>query len=144
MYNQKGFAMVEVLISIVIIAIGLLGVAAMQTGAMTGNLSANDVVYATQLAEEMIDRIRANSGDTPDIYNSIDTNSTCGGSDPSLGDCTQWQTRVQASGLRNARGQVTVTTNSPLNKSATITVTVTWGIITRTVTFTTVMETFIT
>lgn len=143
--NKSGFTLLEVLISIVILSIGLLTMANMQTTAMTGNTSARDMTIAVQLAEEMVDRIRVNAGDTPGIYNGIDTSGACGGADPALGDCTQWQARLAASGLSNATGTVNIVTNNPINKATTITVQVTWGtVLNRTVTFTSIMETWLT
>lgn len=146
--NNKGFTLLEVLVAIVVVAIGLLAVAGMQTTALTANASGKDATMAIQLAEEMVDRIRINGGTTPGIYTNIDTNNNCVGlADPALGDCIQWRDRLQSStsGLTNARGQVIVTANSPINNTALITVTVTWGIIrTRSVTFTTIKETLAT
>lgn len=143
--NQKGFTLLEVLVAIVILSIGLLGAAAMQTTAITGNASAMNRTYALGLAEEMVDRVRVNAGNTPNIYDGINTSGACGGSEPALGDCTQWQARLQASALPNAFGRVAVTMDSPISKTATITVIVTWGIgATGSVTFTTIMETWLT
>ena len=146
--NNQGFTLLEVLVAIVIVSIGLLAVAGMQTTAITANASAKDATIAIQMAEEMVDRIRVNAGDTPGIYNNIDTNNNCAGlTDPALGDCTQWRARlIDASlGLSGARGTITVTDDSPISKAATITVTITWGsITTRSITFTTIMETWLT
>ncbi|MDP2681567.1 MAG: type IV pilus modification protein PilV [Deltaproteobacteria bacterium] len=145
MLNQKGFTLLEVLIAIVILSIGLLGVAAMQTTAILGNTSAMNRSRAIGLAEEMADRVRVNAGSTPNIYDAIDTSGVCGGSEPALGDCTQWQARLQASALPNAFGTVAVTMDSPIPKAATITITVTWGIgATGSATITTIMETWLT
>jgi len=148
MMNQKGFTLLEVLAAIVIVSIGLLAVAGMQTTAITANASAKDATIAIQMAEEMIDRIRVNAGDTPEIYTNIDTNNNCAGlTDPALGDCTQWRARlIDASlGLSGARGTITVTDDSPISKTATVTVTITWGAIsTRSITYTTIMETWLT
>ena len=142
--NNKGFTLIEVLVAIVIVSIGLLAVAGMQNTAIYGNASSRDATYAIQLAEEMVDRIRVNAGDTPEIYDNI-TTTICAGSDPALGDCTQWQSRLQTSGLSSATGEVDVVTNVPISETATITVTVTWGSITsRSVTVTTILETWLT
>ena len=143
--NKKGFTLLEVLVAIVIVSIGLLAAAAMQTTAITGNTSAMNRTYALGLAEEMVDRVRVNAGNTPIIYSGINTSGVCGGSEPALGDCTQWQARLQASALPNAFGTVAVQMDSPIPKAATITVTVTWGIgATGSATFTTIMETWLT
>ena len=58
--KPNGFTLVEVLVSMVILAIGLLGMAAMQATTLKSNLSAYQRSQATQLAYEMADRIRAN------------------------------------------------------------------------------------
>lgn len=151
-FNQKGFTLVEVLVAVAIVSVGLLAVASMQSTAIKGNTSARDATIAVQLAEEMIDRIRANAGDAPGDYNGIDTNNNCttpaGLADPVLGDCTQWRARLLDTtglGLPGARGTVTVTDSSPIAKTAAITVTITWGTFgARTITFSTVMETWLT
>jgi len=132
--NNKGFTLIEVLISVFLLSVGLLAVAAMQTIAMTGSSSSNNTTLSTQLAEEMVDRIRVNGGYTPNIYNSLDTGNCTGLIDPALGDCTQWRDRLQNSGLPGATGTVAVVPDSPLPRgatgfgTATVTVTVTWGI----------------
>ncbi len=56
-----GFTLIEVLISMVILAIGLLGLAAMQTISLRDNQDAHYYQQATLLAYEMQDRIRANN-----------------------------------------------------------------------------------
>ncbi len=60
---QKGFTLIEVLISMVVLAGGLLGLAAMQTTGLKNNLSAYQRSQATQLAYDMADRMRANVAD---------------------------------------------------------------------------------
>jgi len=143
--NQKGFTLLEVLVAIVVLSLGLLGAAAMQTTAIVGNTSAMNRTKAIGLAEEMVDRIRVNAGSTPNIYDGINTSGACGGAEPALGDCTQWQARLQASWLPNAFGTVAVTMDSPIPKTATITITVTWGIgATGSATLTTTLETWLT
>lgn len=57
---QKGFTLIEVLIATVILAGGLLGLAALQTTGLKNNLRAYQRSQATQLAYDMADRMRAN------------------------------------------------------------------------------------
>ncbi len=143
--GEEGFTLLEVLIALVIVSVGLVAAAGMQSSAIFGNAFAKDTSLAVQLVEEMVERIRINGRDDPTVYNGIDTSGTCSGTDPALGDCTQWQSRIQNSGLASAFGTVTVTNNSPINKTATVSVTLTWGNVrTRTVTFVTVIDTWIT
>jgi type IV pilus assembly protein PilV len=58
--RTRGFSLIEVLITILIFAIGLLGLAALQAVSMRSNQSANFRTQATALAYMMIDRMRAN------------------------------------------------------------------------------------
>jgi type IV pilus assembly protein PilV len=55
-----GFTMLEVLISIVVIAFGLLGVAGLQAFALKNSQSASFRSVATVLATDLVDRMRAN------------------------------------------------------------------------------------
>ncbi len=145
MRRQDGFTLIEVLIAVVLIAVGLLAVAGMQTTAIRGNSFARDTTLGTQLAEEMIERIRVNALTTPENYDGIDTAGACAGSDPALGDCQQWTAALVASGLPAIRGTVAVNVTDPaMPKASTVTVAVSWGVgLTRTVTFTTILETWL-
>lgn len=68
--RNDGFAMLEVLITIVVIAIGLLGLAGLQATGLRNNHSAHLRSVATQLASDMADRMRANmAGFNADEYN---------------------------------------------------------------------------
>jgi type IV pilus assembly protein PilV len=68
--GASGFTMLEVLISIIVIAFGLLGVAGLQAFALKNSQSASMRSVATVLATDMIDRIKANSkGATDGFYN---------------------------------------------------------------------------
>jgi type IV pilus assembly protein PilV len=63
-FDSRGFTLIEVLISMVILAIGLLGLAAMQAMSLRDNQDAYYYQQATLLAYEMQDRIRGNSNIT--------------------------------------------------------------------------------
>jgi type IV pilus assembly protein PilV len=58
--QNKGFSLMEVLIAMLILGVGLLGVAALQTVALKTNHSAYQRTQATFLAYDMMDRMRAN------------------------------------------------------------------------------------
>lgn len=58
--NQSGFTLLEVLITLVILAIGLLGLAGLQATGLKNNHSAYMRSQATQLAYDIADRMRAN------------------------------------------------------------------------------------
>lgn len=55
-----GFTLIEALVAALVLGIGLLGLAGIQTVGLRGNLSAVQRSMATQLADEIIDRMRAN------------------------------------------------------------------------------------
>lgn len=58
--RAAGFTLMEVLVTVVILSIGLLGVAGLQFGSLRGNQSALQSSIAAALAAEGADRIRAN------------------------------------------------------------------------------------
>jgi len=58
--RQDGFTLLEVLIAVVILSIGLLGVAGMQAVSLKNNHAAYTKTLATNLASDIAERIRAN------------------------------------------------------------------------------------
>ncbi len=58
--RQNGFTLVEVLVATIVLAVGLLGLAALQAGNLKNNQSAYFRSQATQLAYDIADRMRAN------------------------------------------------------------------------------------
>lgn len=68
--RQSGFTLIEVLIALLVLAIGLLGLAGLQTTGLHSNHSANLRTQATLLAYDLADRTRANrSGYLGGFYN---------------------------------------------------------------------------
>lgn len=59
--KNQGFTLIEALISVVVLAIGLLGLAGLQAASISNNQSAYNRSQATQLAYDIADRIRANA-----------------------------------------------------------------------------------
>lgn len=58
--RQSGFSMIEVLIALIVLAIGLLGFALLQTMNMRFTQSANYRTQATNLAYDLLDQMRTN------------------------------------------------------------------------------------
>ena len=60
MNKNTGFTLIEVLIAMIILAVGLLGLAGLQATSLRNNQSAYNRSVATQLAYDIADRMRAN------------------------------------------------------------------------------------
>ena len=59
--NQQGVGMVEVLVALVLLAIGVLGFTALQLRAVDATIEANNRIQAMNLARDLSERIRANN-----------------------------------------------------------------------------------
>lgn len=113
-----GFTMLEVLISIVVIAFGLLGIAGLQAFAIKNNQSASLRLTASTLANDMVDRMKTNyvgvsNGDynkpsTTDYGTAVASCLTPSGCTPqqlAQNDLNEWSVKVAAV-LPNGRGIV--------------------------------------
>lgn len=58
--NQNGFSMIEVLVSLIIIGVGMLGLSGLQIASMKGANNAHSRTTASMLVAEIADRMRAN------------------------------------------------------------------------------------
>lgn len=58
--RQRGFTLIEIMVAVIILSIGLLGLAALQTTGLRNNHSAYYRSQATFLAYDIADRMRAN------------------------------------------------------------------------------------
>lgn len=83
--RQGGIGLVEVLIAVLILAIGLLGLASMQTNGMrmtNGSMSRSQAVF---LANDIVERARANRTNRADYALAPDAGGNVGACDLSLG-----------------------------------------------------------
>ncbi len=60
-YAHLGFTLIEVLVALLVLSIGLLGLAALQNTALQFNTDSYQRTQATLLAYDILDRMRANS-----------------------------------------------------------------------------------
>ena len=60
--HQSGITLIEVLVAVLILAVGLLGAAVIQLNALKHTDSSRMISQASFIAYDMLDRIRANSG----------------------------------------------------------------------------------
>lgn len=139
--DQSGFTLIEGMLAGVVLAVGMLALASMQSMSLGRNVDANEVTRVTNLAADMMERIQFNRARVA-AYNGalgtgIDTLNAATqppATEPmARGDYTQWQTLLNNSGLTGVRGLVTVTALDPnpavnpvtLNRSQ-VAVTITW------------------
>jgi type IV pilus assembly protein PilV len=57
---QAGFSLIEVMVAVLVLSVGLLGMAALMTTSLRNTHSANQRTQAVNLAQEIVDSIRAN------------------------------------------------------------------------------------
>jgi len=80
--RQQGFSLIEVMIAILVMAVGLLGFALLQTMSVRFTESSNQRTQATNLAYDMLDQIRANRLAAPQYAGDYDaSDSDCDLSD---------------------------------------------------------------
>lgn len=118
MKKQQGISMIEVLVSIVVLGVSVLGVIGMQTNALRFNQISLDRSQATYAANDILDRMRANR--TAAIAGSyaigIDANSPATTSTVADSDLSEWRNYL-ATLLPEGTGSVAMT-----NSVATITI----------------------
>ncbi len=85
-HRQQGLSLLEVLISLVVLSVGLLGIAGMQATGLRNNHSAYTKTQASALAVDMADRIRANA-DAAANYVGLDTANTASFPAPTAATC---------------------------------------------------------
>jgi type IV pilus assembly protein PilV len=105
-----GFTLIEVLVAALVLGIGLLGLAGLQSAGLRGNLSAIQRSMATQLADDIIDRIRANAQGAASYDNQAGTGddclaNLCSAAQTAGYDLTQW-TAALAAQLPSGSGTV--------------------------------------
>lgn len=134
--NSKGFTIVEVLVAMIILAIGVLGLGIMQISSLQNTRGGQMRSQATLLAYDIIDSMRANiPAVTAGHYNSADRQgfdgptqcygvaANCSDQDMASADLDRWRTSLRLN-LPPA-GWGTVTTTDSGNTSV-VAVTVNW------------------
>ena len=103
--SQAGFTIIEMLIAVLVISIGLLGMAGLQTSGIQQSHNSYLKTQASMLAYDMADRMRSNlAGVAAGHYNAVDSmdspitsapgcissNTACSASDTATYDVYQW------------------------------------------------------
>ncbi len=135
-----GFTLVEVLVAVLVISIGMLGVAKLVLTAVTANDSAYFRTQAADLAYSILDAMRANRayaattggyqlsfGQSPNMTIQCDAlGADCTPAEMAQYDLYRWRQQL-ASALPQGNGQVIVTPAPAAGQVATATITVQWN-----------------
>jgi type IV pilus assembly protein PilV len=103
--QQSGVSLIEVLVAVVLLSIGLLGLAGLQASGMRVGQSSIHRSQAAQLAHDMIERMRANVADAGAYNLGLDDAAPACASAAAC-DLRDWRLRLQA--LPAGIGAVTV------------------------------------
>lgn len=137
--QSAGLTLVEILITLLVISIGLLGVAGLHALSLRNNYDALMRSHASALASDIIDRMRANpaavveGGDYDDAE--LDSDPEVEDDSPqALIDVSEWKDTLAAQ-LPNGKGAIAVD-----NATRVVTIQVQWGERASTMTFVTQTE----
>lgn len=140
--KSRGFTLIEVLVAMIVMAVGLLGLASMQSTGLRYSRNAYLQFQASRLIYDMGDRLRANKAEATaaggvydDLY-AIPANPGCSSDDGDGKDCSQkemaqydayrWLTDVAAI-LPGGQGMVTRTTMTSCTSSGSFNISVSWA-----------------
>jgi type IV pilus assembly protein PilV len=119
---QRGFTMVEALVALIVLAVGMLGIASLYVTTLRASGSATSRMQAINLAGDLGDRIRANrtagAAYAGAAAATLDTcagaSATCSAAEMAAHDLAVWQAAIQTALPGAPAGTVTVdTTTNP-------------------------------
>lgn len=119
MHKQRGFSLLEALITLLIISLGLLGIAGIIANSLKVNQGAYVRSQASWLANDIVDRMRANrtTAESAGLPYNLAINADPAGAGIPLDDLTAWRAALASAlpsgtgavALDSATGKVTVT-----------------------------------
>lgn len=139
--RSAGLTMVEILIALLVISIGLLGVAGLHAMSLRNNYDALMRSHASALASDIIDRMRANPGEVTVGGEYDDTTfeskpAVDDDSPQSIRDLNEWKTTLETQ-LPDGKGDITV---AVAGATKSVRVEVQWGERGNTISFVTETE----
>lgn len=133
---QRGFTMVEALVALVVLAIGLLGIAALYLDSLRAGRTAIYRTQAVNLAADLADSIRSNRMATeqyeadfdedPVLVDTCLTTAGCSAAELAATDLALWKAAI-AQALPGGEGQVVVNDPVAAGEPTTYVLTVRWN-----------------
>lgn len=127
MHAQRGFSLIEAMVALLVLSVGLIGIAALHTQGLSASRTALYRTTAVNLAADMADRIRVNRiagaayNNAAAVHNCVTAD--CSPEDLAENDLSVWEALVDAS-LPDGAGEVTADTGTD---PTTYTIDVTWN-----------------
>jgi type IV pilus assembly protein PilV len=110
--KAAGYSLLEVVVAVIILGVGILGLVGLQTATTRQNQNAMAMSIATEHAQSMIDKIRANSGDAEkgyyflrDVAPGADGTLAAAAGSEAKKDIDRWRASLQKA-LPNAKVQI--------------------------------------
>jgi type IV pilus assembly protein PilV len=132
---SRGFTLIELLVALVVLSVGMLGIAKLFVVTLQGNASATSRLYAVNLATDLADRIRANrtagiayagGGANNNCVGGVIGAVTCTPAQMAANDLLLWQQQVAATWpAGGAAANVLFVAGAP-NTPNTYTITINW------------------
>jgi type IV pilus assembly protein PilV len=122
--HSGGLTLVEILVTLLVISIGLLGVAGLHSLSLRNNFDALMRSHASALAADIADRMRANRASALSGDYDVEFDQEVDVDDDSplhIIDLNEWQTSLAAT-LPGGRGQVAMDPDTRI-----VTISITWG-----------------
>jgi len=111
--RNAGFTLVEVMIALIVLSVGLLGVAGLEMTGLRANMSSASRTQASYLANDIMDRMRANLDSARNNDYGVTFGGVISGTTVAASDVTAWLAEISLV-LPGGQGQIAVDTTTHL------------------------------